>query len=154
MAKIIEKFVSINGNEIHFRDLKNPKVIFDFIEIINEFHDATNKHFVLNFEGSKASFPNVCTPISGIIESLTSQGFTFNFINLSKYLQKISLCNPIKVVENKHLVEKSLDKVWRFDSADEIYLLINSFVLVIIHPATKVSRRKNIPSIRARAQCL
>ena len=35
----------------------------------------------------------------------------------------------LRVNENKELVNKSsLDRVWRFDSADDIYLLINSFV--------------------------
>ncbi|MFZ4726930.1 MAG: STAS-like domain-containing protein [Paludibacter sp.] len=128
MSKINDNLISKKGNEIHFHDLKNPKVIFDFIEIINESYDLKDKHFVLNFEGSKASFPNVCTPISGILETLTTNGFSFEYINLSKYLQKLSIEKPIKVSENKHLVEKALDKVWRFDSADEIYLLINSFV--------------------------
>ena len=126
--KIINKLISINETEIHFHDLTNPKVVFDFIEIINEFHDSDNKHFVLNFEGTKASFPNVCAPISGIFETLTTQGFSFQFINLSKYLQKLSIDKPLKVNENKHSANNALDKVWRFDSADEICFLINSFV--------------------------
>lgn len=126
--KLIEKLISINENEIHFHDLTNPKVVFDFIEIINGFQNSNNKHLVLNFEGTKASFPNVCAPVSGIIETLTTQGFTFEFINLSKYLQKLSLNKPLKVIDNKLIAKKALDKVWRFDSADEIYLIINSFV--------------------------
>jgi len=128
MKKLTDKLISKAGNEVHFHDLKNPKVIFDFIEIINEYHIVSNKHLVLNFDGAKASFPNVCTPIAGIIETLTTEGFSFECINLSKYLQGLSLDKPFKVSENKHLVEKALDKVWRFDNADEIYLLINSFV--------------------------
>jgi len=126
--KVITELISINETEIHFHDLTNPKVVFDFIEIINEYHDSNNKRFVLNFEGTKASFPNVCAPISGIFETLTTQGFSFQFINLSKYLQKLSIDNPLKVNENKHAAKNALDKVWRFDSADEIYFLINSFV--------------------------
>ena len=127
-SEIISKLISINGTEIHFHDLTNPKVVFEFIEIINEFHNSTNKHLVLNFEGTKASFPNVCAPISGIIETLITQGFNFEFINLSKYLQKLSLSKPLKVKENKYEAKNALDKVWRFDSTDEIYFLINSFV--------------------------
>jgi len=127
-SKISDKLITKNEYEVHFHDLTNPKVIYDFIEIINEFHDSALKHLVLNFEGTKASFPNVCAPISGIIETLTSQGFSFDFINLSKYLQKLSLSKPLKVLENKQLTNRALDKVWRFESPDEIYLLINSFV--------------------------
>jgi len=127
-SKVIDTLISLNDTEIHFHDLTNPKVVFDFIEIINRFQDSASKHFVLNFEGTKASFPNVCAPISGIIETLTTQGFSFDFINLSKYLQKLSLSKPLKVTENKQVAKNALDKVWRFDSADEIYFLINSFV--------------------------
>src|ERR1035437_496196 len=127
-SKVIDKLISLNETEIHFHDLTNPKVVFDFIEIINEFQNLANKHLVLNFEGTKLSFPNVCAPISGIIETLTTQGFSFDFINLSKYLQKLSLRKPLKVTENKQVAKNALDKVWRFDSADEINFLINSFV--------------------------
>jgi len=123
-----DSLISIKNTEIHFHDLTNPKVVGDFIEIINEFHNSVNKHLVLNFEGTKASFPNVCAPIAGILETLITQGFKFDFINLSKYLQKLSISKPMKVNENKHAAKNALDKVWRFDSADEIYFLINSFV--------------------------
>ena len=127
-SEIHDTLLTRNDREIHFHDLTNPKVVSEFIEIINGFHHSANKHFVLNFEGTKASFPNVCAPISGIIETLTTQGFSFDFVNLSKYLQKLSLSKPLKVKENKDDAKNTLDKVWRFDSADEIYFLINSFV--------------------------
>jgi len=127
-SEMLEAIITRNDNEIHFHDLTNPKVVSEFIDIINGFRNSVNKHLVLNFEGTKASFPNVCAPISGIIETLTTQGFSFKFINLSKYLQKLSIDKPLKVNDNKHAAKNALDKVWRFDSTDEIYFLINSFV--------------------------
>jgi len=84
---------------------------------------------ILNFKNVKGAFPNVSVPIAGIIENMSLRGINFEFYYLTDYLKKLSVKTPLRVQENKELAQKaSLDKIWRFDSADDIYLLINSFV--------------------------
>lgn len=132
MAKKLkpQNLIKVDGNELIFDNLANPRVVSEFIEILNKALNSYNKNLILNFKNVKGAFPNVCVPIAGIIENLSSRGsFDFEFYYLSDYLRKISMKQPLRVHENKELAQKeSLDKVWRFDSADDIYLLINSFV--------------------------
>jgi hypothetical protein len=124
-----ENLIKQDGNELIFDTLTNPKVVSEFIEIINKAPGSYNKHLVLNFKNVKEAFPNVCVPLAGIIENMSSRGIDFEFYYLSDYLKKLSIKKPLRVYENKELVQKtSLDTVWRFDSANDIYLLIKSFV--------------------------
>jgi hypothetical protein len=117
------------GQELIFDNLTNPKVVSEFIDILNETLNLYNKNLILNFKKVKAAFPNVSVPISGIIENMSLRGINFEFYYLTEYLKEISVKTPLRIQENKELAKKaSLDKIWRFDSADDIYLLINSFV--------------------------
>jgi hypothetical protein len=124
-----ESLIKQDGNELIFENLTNPKIVSEFIEIINKTHNTYNKHLILNFKNVKDAFPNVCVPFAGIIENVSSKGIDFEFYYLSDYIRSISIKEPLRVHKNKELAQKeSLDKVWRFDSADDIYLLINLFV--------------------------
>jgi anti-anti-sigma regulatory factor len=117
------------GQELIFDNLTNPRVVSDFIDILNETMKCSNRNLILNFKNVTGVFPNVCVPIAGIIENLTEKGVSFEFYYLSEIIKKLSLKNPLRVQENKALAQKeSLAKIWRFESPDDIYLLINSFV--------------------------
>ena len=124
-----ESMIKQEGQELIFDNLTNPGVVSEFIEIINTTIDTPNKSLILNFENVKTAFPNVCVPIAGIIENVSLRGIAFEFIYLTDHLKNLSIKSPLRVQENRELAQKaSLDKIWRFDSADDIYLLINSFV--------------------------
>jgi len=121
--------ITREGNELVFKNLSSPRVVCDFIEIINSSLRNSNKSFILNLKSVTGAFPNVCVPFAGIIENLMSKGFDFEFYYLNDYLRNLSIKKPLRVKENKELAQSSsLDKVWRFESADDIYFLINSFV--------------------------
>lgn len=117
--------IKIQGNEIFIYDLKNPKTIFDFISLMNSAENQKDKTFVINFEHCDTSFPNVCVPLAGIIETLQSKNYQFEYRHLSKYLENISIKKPLKIGEQQG---KVLDRIWRFDSAEDIYTIINAFV--------------------------
>jgi hypothetical protein len=124
-----EPLVKQEGQELIFDDLTNPRVVSEFIVILNKTFSSNNKNLILNFKNILAAFPNVSVPIAGIIENMSLRGLNFEFYYLTEYLKKISIKTPLRVQENKRLAQTaSLDKIWRFDSADDIYLLINSFV--------------------------
>ena len=124
-----ENLIKQDDNELIFDNLTSPRIVSKFIEILNETLNSHNKHLILNFKNVKAAFPNVCVPLTGIIENMSSRGIDFEFYYLSDYLRSLYVKEALRVHENKELAQKeSLNKVWRFDSADDIYLLINSFV--------------------------
>jgi hypothetical protein len=124
-----EPLITRDGNELIFNNLTSPRVVSEFIEIVNGSLRNSNKTFIINLKSVKGSFPNVCVPLAGMIENLTAKGFNFEFYYLNDYLSGLSIKNPLRVRENKELAQSSsLDKIWKFESADDIYLLINSFV--------------------------
>ncbi len=124
-----EPLIKQEGQELIFDNLTNPRVVSEFIDILNITLNSNNKNLILNFKNTKAAFPNISVPMAGIIENMIGKGITFEFYYLTEYLKKLSIKSPLRVQENKKLAQKaSLDKIWRFDSADDIYLLINSFV--------------------------
>ena len=126
--------ITQEGQELIFDNLTNPRIVSEFINILNEIINSPNKDLILNFKNVKATFPNVSVPIAGIIENMSLRGINFEFYYLTEYLKKLSVKTPLRVQENKELAQKaSLDKIWRFDSADDIYLLINSFVDELSH---------------------
>ncbi len=124
-----EPLIKRDGHELIFDNLTNPRVVSEFIDILKETLISYDKNLILNFKNIKGAFPNVCIPLAGIIENMSGKGIDFEFYYLTEYLKKLSIKEPLRVQENKELAQKaSLDRVWRFDSADDIYLLINSFV--------------------------
>lgn len=125
----MENLIKQDGNELIFDNLSHPKIVSKFIEILNETLISNNRHLILNFKNVNAAFPNVCVPLTGILENMSSRGINFEFYYLSVYLKSLSVKEPLIVRENKEFAQKeSLGKVWKFDCADDIYLLINSFV--------------------------
>ncbi|MFZ4524354.1 MAG: STAS-like domain-containing protein [Chlorobium sp.] len=120
--------------ELIFDNLTNPGIVSEFIDILNKIINSPNKNLILNFKNVRAAFPNVSVPIAGIIENMSLRGINFEFYYLTEYLKKLSVKTPLRVQENKELAQNaSLDKIWRFDSPDDIYLLINSFVDELSH---------------------
>ena len=118
-----------DGNELVFDNLTNPQIVLEFTKILNEKINTHETNLILNFKKVSGAFPNVCIPIAGIIESMASRGLEFEFYYLTDFLKKLAIKRPLRVQENKELAQKaSLNKVWRFDSTNDIYLLINSFV--------------------------
>lgn len=123
-----ESLIKHEGQELIFTTLSNPRVVSEFIDILNETMNSYNKNLILNFKNVKGAFPNVSVPIAGIIENLSSRGVEFEFYYLTDYLKKLSIKSPYRVQENIEIAQKAaLNKIWRFDSADDIYLLVNSF---------------------------
>lgn len=112
-----------------FSNLTDPGIVSGFIDILNETMTSYDKNLILNFKNINGAFPNVSVPIAGIIETMTSRGIGFEFYYLTDYLKQLSIKTPLRAQENKELAKKaSLDKIWRFDSTDDIYLLISAFV--------------------------
>ena len=120
--------ITKEDNELIFKNLSDPRTIDEFIQILNESIQQSQNRFILNFKAVERAFPNVCTPLSGIIKNLSGKGFQFEFYYLSDYLKTVSLNYPLRVSEHPELVAgRSLSKIWRFESLSDINALVNSF---------------------------
>ncbi len=128
--QINNTLITLDENELIFHKLSNPRLIGEFIDLLNELLKKRENNLILNFKkADKGAFPNVCVPLAGIIDCLIDKGIEFEFYYLNEILRKISLKNPLHVRKNKELAEShSLNRIWKFESADDIYLLVNSFV--------------------------
>ena len=115
-----------DGNELLFKSLNHPDVLTEFTQILKS-DRRLKKNFILNFRevGIKALYPNVCTPLSGILEDLTNKGFDFEYYYQSEYLKKLCLTKPRKVGDN--IDSLGLDRVWKFSNSEDIQKIVNAF---------------------------
>lgn len=121
--------IHVVDNELVFSNLSNPKVVSELVDAVCSRPPSIAHRWILNFKSVEAAFPNVCVPLAGMIESLSSHGAGFEFYYQNEYLKRIGLQRPLRVAENRDLVSRaSLDRIWRFDSPDDIYALISGFV--------------------------
>jgi hypothetical protein len=124
-----ESTLTVNENEIIFHTLNNFKVVTDFIEAINQGQRNFTRSYILNFKKVKAGYPNTCAPIAGIIETVKASGVEFEFYYVPPFLKSTNVTNPLPVQSNKELLSKSaLNKVWKFESDKDSYMLIDSLV--------------------------
>lgn len=115
--------------EVFFKELNNPKVLFDFIEIV-KLDKRRKKRYILNFkEAEKAAFPNVCVPLAGIFEELEANSVELEFYYLSEYLKKVSLKKPLKFTPADSQVV--LNRIWKFENSEDIHLLVSALVIAI-----------------------
>ncbi len=125
-----KKYIEKENNKFKFStNLNNPNIVIEFIDLLNQSYSEGIKNILLDFESVNSAYPNICTPISGIANDLAKKNiFSFEYLNLNKYLEKISIANPFKVIENLDIAQIScLDKMWRFDSIEDAYILVDSF---------------------------
>ena len=119
------KYVVGQGNDLSFKSLNHPDVLVEFIPLLKS-DRRLRKHFILNFkEVTKAVYPNICTPLSGILEELTGKGFEFEYYCQSDYLKKLCLTSPKNVADN--LDDLGLDRIWKFSNSEDIQRIVNSF---------------------------
>ncbi len=99
---------------------------------MNEFLYRHDKNIILNFKNVDKVFPNVCVPIAGMIETLTSVGFQFEFYYPNTYLKNTCFLKPCLISSNTTNIKGNcLDKIWRFDNYDDILVIYEAFVSAI-----------------------
>lgn len=77
-------------------------------------------------------FSNVCAPVAGVIEHYQKQGVEFIIDDHSSdFAKKTHFDNPLIVSENKTVLDKPFNKVWRFENTDDISDLVNNYLLSI-----------------------
>ncbi|CDN31598.1 conserved hypothetical protein [Mucinivorans hirudinis] len=121
-------YLEVDNNEIIFQNFKDTRVVGEFIKVLNGLIEQRCCSAILNFKNVKEAFPNVCVPIAGIIENLSYRGIEFDFYYQSDYLKQIGIKQPFNVSENKEVLKNgSLNKIWRFDTPEDAYVLVDLF---------------------------
>ena len=116
-------------NVLRFPSLSSPSIVGSFLHGLYHGNERGYEDFVLDFSAVQGAFPNVCTPIAGIIEYHRSQlGYSFEFENVPDFLQRTCTLAPLVVGIDSSQRRSLLNTVWKFASADEIHTLVDDFL--------------------------
>lgn len=118
-----------SDNVLQFNTLANPFVVGDFVRSMSEAIRDGHSDVVLDFRTSGGAFPNVCTPIAGLLEYYEQSGITFTEGNLPEYVVRSRMLNPRSVADHAGLARTSpMNTVWYFKDADDVSVLTSAFV--------------------------
>lgn len=116
-------------NEITIYRMNHPKVVSELISALWYGRKDRYEDFILNFKHVDSAFPNVCVPLAGIIDFYKNLSIKFIYENIPRYIESNNILEPLNVGENQIQLRRSaLDILWRFNSAEDIQLLVDIFV--------------------------
>jgi len=123
-----------NQNTIYIDSLSSYKSASHFIYCLKEAINQGYQDIILDFEKVDISFPNAVVPISGLIDYYSStKNIDFVRIDSNKIISSSNLLDPLIVNNNIDLLSyNSLNKVWKFQSYDEVYQLVKYYVEQLI----------------------
>jgi anti-sigma regulatory factor (Ser/Thr protein kinase) len=117
------------GQTIYVTQLSSPNVVN---ELLFNLHSATDLEYTfleLDFGQVTAAYPNVCTPIAGILEFYRHEKkIEINCRNVPPYVKKVHMLNPIVLGTVERNLDSSLNTVWKFASSQEVNDLTTAFV--------------------------
>ncbi|NGZ77710.1 STAS-like domain-containing protein [Saccharibacillus alkalitolerans] len=112
---------------ISIPQMNHPRHVSSFLrQIINN----KGKEVYVDLSKVQSAFPNVCVPISGMIQYYQEEGITFKFSDVyPDYLNQAHFFKPLAVKENIiQLKRKCLDQIWMFSSSEDVNEIVNAFV--------------------------
>lgn len=105
---------------IYFNNLSTPKTVSDFIKCLKSGIREGIKSFILDFQRVNSVFPNTAAPMAGLINYYSSKkGIHFEYDNYGD-INASKLLTPLELPKNQDELSRSLGKVWKFSSSDEI----------------------------------
>lgn len=124
----------IYDNVIKPFNLTNKRLIPEVINGLKRLHFKFNhKKIVVNLEEIDSVYPYPTVPVAGYIYYFRNVlGVEFEFINVPTYLKKIHFLSPDEI--DKTTTGKGtnfLDRVWIFNSSDDVHTLVNGFLASI-----------------------
>lgn len=92
------------------------------------------KKVCVNVKG-KQTYSNICAPIAGIFDFYRKQGISFivNYESPQCYAKKTNFEKAYEVEQtlNSYVMHNPFDKVWRFNSSEEVDALVNAYILAL-----------------------
>lgn len=121
--------VERDRNILLFHNLSSTFTVGDLILSIHDGSQRGYEDFILDFSLVQAVFPNVCAPLSGILEFYRDlRGFTFECRNIPDFLDRTKTLNPAAMHPDNSPRFSPLNTVWKFSSPEEISSLIDSYL--------------------------
>lgn len=129
MPSEISTNVNRDGNILTIPSLSSPFVIGNFIRAIYQGHECGYTDFVLDFSGIEGVYPNVCSPLAGLIEYYkVARKFLFTYRNVPDFLARTRMLEPVGALYDDTHHRYPLNVVWKFSSAEEVYSLVNAYL--------------------------
>lgn len=116
-------------NTIYFHKLNHPKVVSEFLYELQSGLNAGYSEFGFDFKEVDLIFPNAVVPISGILEYYRKENnLEFLDFDLPYAIENCGLFNPYTIESLVDPVDEPLNKVWKFNQFEHVFLLVNSYI--------------------------
>jgi hypothetical protein len=100
--------------------------------MIHHGHNSGYTDFVLNFSNIEGVYPNVCSPLAGLIEYYqVAREFSFTYKNVSDFLKRTRMLEPVNAAYDDTHKGNPLNVVWKFSTAEEVYSLVDAYIKVV-----------------------
>lgn len=114
------------GEILYIYDLKRNKAVGDFLRVLRDGINRGYTHFVLCVPNRIAFFPNVVTPIVGMMDYYREQkAISFSYHTGESELNIESIFSSQEYSNGSSSI---LNKVWRFSSSRQVALLVDDIV--------------------------
>lgn len=122
--------VSRNNDIITFTELSQPTLGSDLTALLLAFEKEGKRNITLDFSQVKRIYPNTAIPLATILNYFSSYlNFSFTRIDDNQRITERNILNPlIPTQEEKLLISKPLNKIWCFNSSQDVNVLVNTFV--------------------------
>ena len=113
------------SENIRIDSMHHPKAVSYFLRKLIKCIDDDEIH--INFV-SRDFYPCACVPISAMLDELRCSGKNvFYHFDKKSYLGNTNFNLPYKVCDHKDSLKYPFSKLWKFDTTDEVALLVDAF---------------------------
>lgn len=119
-----------DNNRIYVDRMNHPAVVSEFTRTLQYGLSAGYEDFIIDFSSVDSVFPNAAVPISGIMDYYkVEKDIDFHDIENPIKIERTRIFDPINAeTEMDDYYRDPLNKVWKFNNYDQVYLLVNSFL--------------------------
>jgi len=122
-------YLNIRSRSVHVNRTDRQKVVNDFIHTIKYGIEKGIDEFIIEIDCHSSAYPNVCVPIAGILQYLKKDGMKFVFKTLPDFLANTNIHEPLESqISTISFITSPINKIWSFNSADAITLLIDRMI--------------------------
>lgn len=130
--------VERDGNIFTLPASSSTYVVGNLLKALHEGIGRGYSDFVLDFQNVAKVYPNVYTPIAGILEFYRNEyvkEISFDFDHIPPYVHNSGILQP-RTVETNFSIIQPFDNVWRFSNDHEVHALVNAYLKSVERAAT------------------
>lgn len=126
--------VSSDGNRIKFAAMDHPSQANAFLRnLYDRVKKSGYSEVLVDCADVGRAFPNVIVPVTGIIDFYRdTEHIEFGFPQLPDFLSRCHFAQPMSIASNEKMLKSNpLNRVWKFQTAEDVNELGNEFVRAI-----------------------